>query len=91
MPVSGCRSVQQDLPGWDGRTGDTDPEFDSAQEDGGDAEDDTETEGAKAHARQCLPASGGKTVHNNGNKFRLRRLKNRGRDRLRHHNRLLSQ
>ena len=60
-------SVQQDLPGWDGWPGGNDPEFDGADEDGGDAEDDTETDGTKAHARQCLPAGGGKTVHNDGN------------------------
>ncbi len=43
-------SVQQDLTGWNGRAGGTDPEFDGADENSGDAEDDTETDGAKAYA-----------------------------------------
>ena len=81
----------QNLPYWDRRPSRADTEFADPDEDGGDGQNHAKTDGTETDTRQCLPGDSGKTVHYNGKKFQLCPFQERRRDRLRHHNRLLSQ
>ena len=71
-------SAVQDLPGRQGWARGADSQL------GG-------TDQTEAQAPGDLAQAGGKDVRQRGNNFRLPLLKGRGRDRLGHHNRLLSQ
>ena len=84
-------SAVQDLPGRQGWARGADTQLGGTDQDGGDREDDAGTDQTEAQAPGYLAQAGGKDVRQRGNNFRLPLLKGRGRDRLGHHNRLLSQ
>ena len=54
-------------------------------------QNDAEAHCTEAYPGHHLPAGSGKTIHGSGKKFRMHPIENRSRNRLRHHNRLLSQ